>query len=338
VADALAADGSGGNARVTLGVVIGKFLPPHRGHGLLIAGALSRCDELVVIVCDVGWHAPPAQTRAAWIEESFPTVRTLVCDQDALGLSDDDSEGWARATRDLLGRAPDLVFTSEDYGPRYASFLGADHVRIDREGSGFSGTAIRQSPQTHLDWLEPHVRAHYVARVCVLGAESTGKSRLAADLAAHYGVRAVPEFGRAYTEAMPDPPRYRWRAEDFRLIAEAQAALEDDTARWTPPPLICDTNPFVTAVFHEAYLGVRDPELERAACARRYDLFVLTDPDTPFEQDGTGMRVDGARREWMHRWCADYADAAEGEVVRVTGGPEERRTLAVRAIDALLTR
>jgi HTH-type transcriptional repressor of NAD biosynthesis genes len=325
---------------MSVGVVIGKFLPPHHGHGALIRTAQSNCDELFVIVCDAAWHDVSARLRAEWIVESFPSVRTLLLDQDDLGLTDDDSEGWARATMDALRQAPDVVFTSEDYGPRYATAMGAKHVRVDRgaERGGFNATAIRANPQAHLDWLDPHVRSHYVARVCVLGAESTGKTTLARDLAQHYGVGFVGEFGRFYTEAMPDPARYRWQTSDFRIIAEAQAALEDDAARWTPSPLICDTNPFVTAVFHEAYLGRPDPELEAAVRDRPYHLFLLCDPETPFEQDHTGLRHDGERRAWMHRRYCEYAGSHGASVAHVAGSRADRREQAAEAIDRLIGR
>lgn len=323
---------------MSLGVVIGKFLPPHRGHGELIGTAKSGCDELFVIVCDARWHDVPARRRANWIAEWFPGVGTLVLDQEELGLSDEDSEGWAHATVDVLGRRPDVVFTSEDYGPRYASFMGAQHVLVDRtlNPERITGTAFRANPQAHLDWLPPHIRAQYVARVCVIGVESSGKTTLAQALADHYGVGLVGEFGRYYTEAMPDPPRYRWRTGDFRLIAQAQAALEDDTARWTASPLICDTNPFVTAVFHEAYLGRRDPELEEEAAKRRYDLFIICDPATPFEQDHTLLRMDDERRTLMHRRYCDYVEAQPGRVSEVAGSPSERTRRAVEAIEELI--
>src|SRR5688500_1284330 len=94
----------------------------------------------------------------------------------------------------------------------------------------------------------PPEQARTPVRVCILGAESTGKTTLCASLAAHYGVPFVPEFGRWYTEAMPDPARYAWRHEDFVAIAEAQNRFEDDAAGWIWPVLICDTNSFVTAV------------------------------------------------------------------------------------------
>lgn len=322
---------------MSLGVVIGKFLPPHRGHELLLERALSECDEVVAIICGAEWHDVDAGLRGEWIGESLPRVLTLVVDQDELGLADDDTQGWARATIDVLGRYPDVVFTSEDYGPRYAALMHARHVMVDRarRARPISASAIRANPQAHLDWLAPHVRAHYVARVCVLGAESSGKTMLARALAAHYGVGFVGEFGRFYTEAMPEPRRYTWRTTDFERIAGTQAAIEDDAARWTAPPLIADTNPFVTAVFHEAYLGTRHPELEAAARQRRYDLFLICDPATPFKQDATGLRRDGDRRTWMHRRYCEYAESQQARVVQVRGPHESRCAQAVEAVDQL---
>jgi NadR type nicotinamide-nucleotide adenylyltransferase len=324
---------------MTLGVVIGKFLPFHRGHALLLEAAMAQCEETVAIVCDAGWHDTGAALRASWIAESFPSVRTLTLDQDTLSLADDDSQGWARATLDALGRSPDVVFTSEDYGPRYASFMGAAHVMVDRERRTvpISSTEIRADPLAHLDSLDPQVRAYYVPRVCVLGAESTGKTTLAADLAHHYGVEPVREFGRFYTEAMPEPSRYRWQTIDFQIIAQVQARVEDDAARWAKPPLICDTNPFVTAVFHEAYLGVPAPQLAATASKRRYDLFIVCDLTTPFEQDHTGLRQDGARREWMHHRFCEYVESQQAPALYVTGAPDERRDQAIQAISALMT-
>jgi HTH-type transcriptional repressor of NAD biosynthesis genes len=296
----------------TSGLVIGKFLPFHDGHAHLMETASRAVDELVVIVCSAAWHEIPVELRVEWIAESFPDARVVVIDQEQRGLGEGGTEAWAAATLDVLGRRPDVVYTSEDYGPAYAGLMGAEHVMVDRERAvvPVSGTEVRERPLAHLDLLSPQVRAHYVLRVCVIGAESTGKTTLARDLAGHYGVTFVPEFGRYYCEAMPVPTRYRWTTEDFRTIARVQSRFEDDAARWVGPVLVCDTNAFVTSVFHEAYLGRRDPCLEAEAAARRYDLFLLCGEETPFVQDGTGLRHEGTRRARMQDGtCATWRRA-----------------------------
>jgi HTH-type transcriptional regulator, transcriptional repressor of NAD biosynthesis genes len=323
---------------MTTGLVIGKFLPFHRGHSHLIEAAARSVDELVVIVCSAAWHEIPVKLRVAWIAESFPDVRIVVIDQEERGLGEDGTVAWAAATLDALGGAPDLVFTSEDYGPAYARELGAGHVMVDRGRASVpvSGTDIRERPLAHLEFLSPQVRAHYVRRVCVIGAESTGKTTLASDLAGHYGVPFVPEFGRYYTEAMPGATRYRWSTEDFRTIARVQSRFEDDAARWVGPLLICDTNPFVTSIFHEAYLGRRDPELEAEATARPYHLFLLCGDETPFVQDGTGLRHDGVPRTRMQERYLRYLQETGRRYARIEGARSERLARAVGLVDALL--
>src|SRR5260370_960861 len=177
------------------GLVIGKFLPPHRGHELVIDAALEQCERVTVMVCDKAGQEIPGELRGAWLRRIHPKAEVLVIEDT---LPDDDSRAWAENTLRILGRAPDAVFTSEDYGPHYAAFLGSRHVMVDQERAHvpISATRIRAAPLDHLEFLEPCVRAHYVQRVCVIGAESTGSTTLARALAAEDRTAWVPEHGR----------------------------------------------------------------------------------------------------------------------------------------------
>ena len=62
------------------GVVIGKFLPPHRGHRFLIETALSRCDRVTVIVCGKPVDPIPPDLRAAWLRELLPAAEVMLID------------------------------------------------------------------------------------------------------------------------------------------------------------------------------------------------------------------------------------------------------------------
>jgi NadR type nicotinamide-nucleotide adenylyltransferase len=199
-----------------------------------------------------------------------------------------------------------------------------------------SGTAVRADTLGNLEFLDPHVRAYFVKRVVVLGAESTGKSTLCVDLAAHYGVPHLAEFGRRYTEAQPEPTRYRWDAEDMRTIAATQMRFEDDMARWVGPLLLCDTNAFTTQLFCEAYLGKPDPVVGQIADERRYALTILCDVETPFAQDSTLMRRDGEIRHEFDRRYRERLEATGEPWIRVSGTRAQRLAQAVAAIDAML--
>jgi len=319
---------------VTHGIVIGKFYPPHRGHLHLIRAALAGADRVTVIVCERADQRLPGALRAAWLREMAPQARVIVV-EDALPA--DDSRAWAGYTLEVLGSAPDLVFTSESYGDDYARFLGARHVLVDleRRAVPVSATMIRRDPLAHGEFLEPCVRAHFVRRVCVLGAESSGTTTLARDLAAHFRAEWVPEFGRSYYEAkqhLPGP--LGWDDQEFAYIAAAQNRLEDACARRSDRLLVCDTDSFATRLWQERYLGFISPEVERVAQGRRMDLYLLTDCGIPFVQDGTR---DGAHlRERMQRRFEEELRAAGKPYQLVAGTPGRRLAQGVAVCDRLL--
>jgi HTH-type transcriptional repressor of NAD biosynthesis genes len=342
---------------VTLGLVVGKFYPPHRGHTHLIHAARRGCDRLVVMLPHHPLQTIPGELRRRWLEEIHPDCEIhLVADE----LGDDHAE-WARFTVEHLGRAPDVVFSSEDYGPRFAGFLGCRHVMVDRDRAAFpiSGSAVRAAPLEHLDWVEPCVRAYLVRRVVLIGAESTGKTTLARMLAERYGTEWVPEYGREYWETKfgtDGPPSagvdeadgeralagdvaaraeiLEWTSEEFRHIAAEQQRRENAAARTANRVLLCDTNAFATGTWHERYVGHRDQEVDAIGRADRVDLYLLAEPDFPFVQDG--WRDGEAIRDWMHARFVEQLAALPTPVVRLRGPLESRLADATAAIDALL--
>ncbi|HEV3050407.1 MAG TPA: AAA family ATPase [Longimicrobium sp.] len=333
---------------MTLGFVVGKFYPPHRGHRHLIETARRGCDRLVVLLPHHPSQKIPGELRQAWLREIHPDCEIhLVPDE-----LEDDTEGWARFTIEHLGHAPDVVFSSEDYGPRFAAAMGCRHVMVDRDRGTFpiSGTAVRSSPLDHLEWLEPCVRAWFVRRVVLIGAESTGKTTLAQALARHYDTRWVPEFGREYWEArvsetqgrgegeaagLPvEGPLPELRSEEFRLIASEQQRREEAAAREANRVLICDTNAFATGTWHERYVGGRDAEVDAIGRGDRVHLYLLAEPDFPFVQDG--WRDGEHIRDWMHARFEEQFAALPTPVVRLRGSWDERLRTAIAAIEDLL--
>jgi NadR type nicotinamide-nucleotide adenylyltransferase len=318
-------------------LVIGKFYPPHRGHKFLIDTALEQVDHLDVLICARPEQAIPGELRARWLQEMHPAANVRAIDDPG---EDDDSEFWAQYTVRILGSAPDVVFTSEDYGEAYAHFLGCHHVMVDRERTNVpvSARAIRAAPLRHWEYLEPCVRAYFAKRISVVGAESTGTTTLARELAAHYNTVWVPEYGREYCEKLQaagvDLWTYQWRSEEFAEIARTQQEMENNLARAANRILICDTDVLATGIWHERYLRAGSAEVEAIAAAHRHDLYLLTECDLPFVQDG--LRDGETIRQWMTRRFEEVLTERGLPWMKISGFGEQRLAAAVRAVERIL--
>lgn len=262
-----------------IGLVLGKFMPPHAGHVHLCEVAERMCDELVIVVGSLPDEPIAGALRVAWLRELMPRARIEHLAEPMPQQPDDHPEFW-RIWREALLRIvrPDRVFTSDDYGKRLAAELGAQWIRIDPQRATFaaSGTAIRAAPFAHWELIPRCVRPHFTRRISVFGPESTGKSTLAQALAAELATIRVPEFARSYLESRDGA----LEPADLATIRDGQAALEDSLARDANRVLICDTDPLLTSVWSEAMFGAPLP-----AAARHYDRTLLCDVDLPWIAD-----------------------------------------------------
>jgi len=304
-----------------LGLVIGKFLPPHSGHKLLIDTATEQSEQTVVILCAKPTDFVSGEIRAAWIREIHPSARVMVIDDR---YDENNTLIWAENTLRWLGKEPDAVFTSEAYGEPYAALMGAQHVSVDpaRVRVPVSGTAVRNDPFANWELIEPPVRGWFAKRVCVLGAESTGTTTLAKALAENLQTAWVEEYGREYSFKKQALGETAWQTSEFVHIAQEQARREDVAARRANRTLICDTNAFATVLWHRRYMGHHSPEVATVAQQGRCDLYLLTGDEIPFVQDG--LRDGEHIRHDMHCWFEE-ALAAQPIPWKILRGPHEAR-------------
>jgi HTH-type transcriptional repressor of NAD biosynthesis genes len=171
-----------------------------------------------------------------------------------------------------------------------------------------------------------------VKRVCLLGAESTGKSTLALALATRYGTVWNPEYGRPYTQ-VGRPPQAPWTSSEFTHIARIHCWYEDFLAKLAHRVLFSDTDAFTTAVFHEVYLGTPATGFEDLV-DRPYDLFVVCGLDVPWRHDG--IREFEEQRRWMQERYLQRARTSGHRWLVVEGPLEQRVEDAAGAVDEVL--
>lgn len=159
-------------------------------------------------------------------------------------------------------------------------------------------------------------------RVVITGSECTGKTTIANQLAAHFGVWSTPEFVRAYAahKGAPIDERDHWP------IAQGQMAIEDEfrvRAQAAGHPLLLhDTDLVSTVAYSLHYHGHCLPEVEREASQRLADHYLLLDIDVPWVADG--VRDRGHRREEVHAQFVETLTRLGAPFSVIRGSWEER--------------
>jgi NadR type nicotinamide-nucleotide adenylyltransferase len=127
-----------------------------------------------------------------------------------------------------------------------------------------------------------------VARVCLTGPESTGKTTLAERLAAHFGTVWVPEFSREYAEGKPEPLVY----DDVEPIANGQIALEERVTAGAAGLVILDTDILSSVVYSRFCYGSVPERVVSAARARLADRYLLFSVDVPYVDDPVRSSIE----------------------------------------------
>jgi NadR type nicotinamide-nucleotide adenylyltransferase len=167
-----------------------------------------------------------------------------------------------------------------------------------------------------------------VLRVAILGAESSGKSTLAAALAAEYGTLWVPEYLREFvtTEGrVPDEV-------DQCGIARTQLEREDAAAPNASRFLFCDTTPLMTAVYSRWYWGRVDAQLALLERRHDYACTIVTAPDSPWEADGL-QRDSEAVRQAIHEQLLQVLAERAIPYLLVAGSLPQRLLQAGRLLE-----
>ncbi len=172
-------------------------------------------------------------------------------------------------------------------------------------------------------------------KVVLFGPESTGKTTLAKQLARYYNSVWVPEYAREYLQDKWNNERKTCEQNDLLPIAIGQMKLENDLAQKTDSILICDTDLLETKVYSEEYYdGICDPFLEKYAIENTYDMYFLTNIDTPWEKDD--LRDKPNERVEMFLAFEEALKKNKRPYVLLKGSKRERLQKAVEVIDSFL--
>ncbi len=163
-------------------------------------------------------------------------------------------------------------------------------------------------------------------KIAIVGPESTGKSTLARQLAAHFDAPMVVEYAREYLERLNGP----YTQIDLQYIAVGQLRLEKEQARKATDLLICDTNLLVIKIWSEVKYGNISPIIESLMDLNSYHLHLLCKPDIPWQSDP--LREHPHMLEALYDRYESALKAAQVPFWVVEGQGSERLACAVEGV------
>ncbi|MBL3657713.1 AAA family ATPase [Fulvivirga sediminis] len=168
-------------------------------------------------------------------------------------------------------------------------------------------------------------------KVVITGPESTGKSTLSSLLAKQYQTVWVPEYARTYIDNLDRD----YEKDDLITIAQGQLNAEKAMAQKAQNNLlICDTELIVIKIWAEHKYGVCPHEIIKGIKENRYDLYLLTYIDIPWEDDP--QRENPHLRQYFYDLFKKELEYFELPYVEINGGADERLAKASQAINSIL--
>ena len=167
-------------------------------------------------------------------------------------------------------------------------------------------------------------------RVSLTGPESTGKSTLAARLAAHYGTSFAPEFAREYL-AFTGP---HYTPEDLEEIARGQLAAEVRAEAQAHRVVFCDSDLLVIKIWAEHSFGTCPEWIRHCIEEQHYDLVLLMGIDLPWEPDPLREHPH-LRQQFYDLYQRELRDQMSN-FAEIAGNSDRRFAQACFLIDELL--
>lgn len=140
---------------------------------------------------------------------------------------------------------------------------------------------------------QPKASGKDLIKIVFFGPESTGKTSLSQDLAAHFNTTWAAEYMREYLQEKWDNHKETCQLKDLIPIAQGQIKNENYAEKHAKKVVFYDTNLLQLKVYSEVYYdGYCPVEIEKEALKRSYTFYFLLYIDTPWEADDLRDKPD----------------------------------------------
>jgi nicotinamide riboside kinase len=170
--------------------------------------------------------------------------------------------------------------------------------------------------------------------IAIAGPESSGKTTLCEQLAAHYsGAVLVSEFAREYLEKYK--PDGNYTIEDVRLMFSEQLSRWTKSLEEEAEIVIWDTDPMVYKIWVSEVYKENWKEIKIAVDEMHPDILFLCKPDIPWEYDP--LRQNPNDRDRLFEIFKEEYRKSISDYIIISGDSEHRKMIAIECIDEVLT-
>lgn len=176
-------------------------------------------------------------------------------------------------------------------------------------------------------------------KVVIIGPESTGKSTLCEQLAAHYNTIWVEEYAREYLlkngnkynfETLLDIAKGQVEGEELGIRNWEVANRKRQTANHKL--VFIDTDMYVMKVWCEFVFEKCHHWILNRIVERKYDLYLLCNVDLPWVRDELREYPNLKEREKLYHYYKDVMINQKVPWVDISGGYEERLQKAISSL------
>ncbi len=156
-------------------------------------------------------------------------------------------------------------------------------------------------------------------RIVFIGAECTGKTTIANEIARHFNEPCSTEYVRQYANTLDRPLAER----DLEPIARGQLRLEDEASLSATHFVFHDTNLLSSILYAEHYFDVHLAWVDNIFLERNYTRYFLCLPDVPWEDDPK-QRVSPEERAKLHLLFQAMLTRYKIDAIPLSGTVEQR--------------
>ena len=184
-----------------IGVLYGKFTPPHIGHLNAILRAATMCETLYVVLSDNpvltkdlckkdNLPYMDEKLRMKWLSkelQEFEHIHVILLDETGIDVYPNGWDMWSKRLEEVVPEKFDVIFGGEreyeTFNKHYFPYATYELYDCDRTEFPISATKIRSNPILYWNSIIPSARPFFAKKILITGTESCGKTTMAQYLA-----------------------------------------------------------------------------------------------------------------------------------------------------------